>query len=53
VEVEVQKFAYWTLVVDIHMYRCLVGEHRVSSYFHVLVQWPDNGPSSVPKLVAK
>jgi hypothetical protein len=28
VEAEVQKFTYWTLVVDICMYRCLMGEPR-------------------------
>jgi hypothetical protein len=29
VEVEVQKFMYWTLVVDMHTYQCLVGEPSI------------------------
>jgi hypothetical protein len=33
VEVEVQKFTYWTLVVDIRarMYRCLVGQSSIKT----------------------
>ena len=30
-EVEVQHFAYWTLVVDIRMYHCLVGEPSIKT----------------------
>jgi hypothetical protein len=31
VEVEVQKFTYWTLVVDIRVYRCLAGESSIKT----------------------
>ena len=30
-DVEVQKFVYWMLVVDTRVYRCLVGEPSIKA----------------------